>query len=53
MVAEAATTNEEDTCSTRYTSLTPRATTLALQEEQSSDAETSHVLEDTCLFVAE
>jgi hypothetical protein len=42
-----------DPVEVRYRDLTPDAVTLQLQEEQSANPETSHVLEDVSVFVAE
>ena len=52
-MTDAATTHEEDTCSPRYTTLSHLGTTVLLQEEQSLDPETSHAIEELCVFLAE
>jgi hypothetical protein len=53
VVADVASAKEIDPVSLRHGFLGPNRVHIMLQEEQSQDLETSHVLEDVCFFVAE
>ena len=46
-------TNGGDPISIRYRTVTPDRVKLFLEEEESKDSETGHVLEDVSVFVAE
>ena len=53
LVGDVVSTLGTDPVFLRYRNLTPSSAELFLQEEQSLDNETSHLLEDVSLFVAE
>ena len=53
MLADLASSNDEDTCGIRHIDIGRRDVTLIVEEEQSLDAEMDHGTEEICLFLAD